>query len=276
MNPDGSFNCPDIRTKANTTLRQTQLVLTRMLRLFDLVAKKHGIRYWLHSGTLIGAARHNGSLPWEYDADIEMPLTDYIQFFRHWYKELPDDIFFQNLKSDPYHRPVDQTKVAPPHHEVGYLRTPYNPRLRDKNSCYKYCIELGCKWHDGLQVDIFILESDTTAEFPLQEMTFEGFRFPVSKNWLEKLESKFGSGIMELPYIWHRKPKVWPDPLHSCEKLVNKQATRLIFKLFEAFMVCFLIYGCIYVGLWLKRRTKRKPAQGNTSRIRITHERTNE
>ena len=63
--PEGDINSPDIRSNGTTRLRQAQLVLTRILRIFDLIAKKHGIRYWLYRGTLLGAARHNGHVPFE-------------------------------------------------------------------------------------------------------------------------------------------------------------------------------------------------------------------
>ena len=234
MTPNGSFHCPDIRRKATTSLRRGQFVLTRMLRLFDLVAKKYGIRYWLHSGTLLGAARHNGSLPWEHDADIEMPLEDYVRFVTEkLYKDLPGDIFFQNYLTDPYTRPPHY-RAQIDHPDVGHYRRPYNPRLRDKTSCYKYCLEYDCQWHDGLMVDIFILDSGSSEEFPLQEMTFEGFRLPVSKNWLQKLEALYGPSFMRLPLSWNRVPKVWPDPLHACEGLPRpalRWAHRMIFKI---------------------------------------------
>ena len=218
MSPDGNnFTCPDIRFFAKTSLRQTQLILTRMLRLFDLVARKHQIRYWLHSGTLIGAARHNGSLPWEHDGDIEMPLEDYVKFFKVAAKDLPDDVFFQNTKSDP-NLPCDSKTRHP---EVGCYKRPRNPRLRDTRSCYEYCRRHGCKWHDGLQVDIFVMDSSTRAEFPLHEMTYEGFRFPVSNNWLKKLEDEFGPGIMSLPSVKEREPKARPNTRQSCEELTK-------------------------------------------------------
>ena len=78
---NGAFYCPDIRHQTKTTTRQAQLVMTRMLRVFHLLAQKHSLTYWLGHGTLLGAARHNGFIPWDDDVDIFMPLEDYITFF---------------------------------------------------------------------------------------------------------------------------------------------------------------------------------------------------
>lgn len=44
---------------------------------FDKFCKQHDIRYWLAYGTLLGAARHNGFIPWDDDIDVMMPMEDY-------------------------------------------------------------------------------------------------------------------------------------------------------------------------------------------------------
>ncbi len=70
---------------------------------FDRVAKKHGLRYFLFNGTLIGAARHKGFIPWDDDFDIAMPRKDYDRLQYELSKEFQEPYFFQSVLSDPTH-----------------------------------------------------------------------------------------------------------------------------------------------------------------------------
>lgn len=78
FNPDGSL------------LRQQQMRMLEMLVWFDKLCKQHGIRYWLSSGTLLGAVRHGGYIPWDDDLDIDMMREDYVKLL-HVMKDINDD-----------------------------------------------------------------------------------------------------------------------------------------------------------------------------------------
>ena len=47
-----------------------QTLLLEMLKDFDAVCRKHGIRYQLFAGTALGAVRHHGFIPWDDDLDV--------------------------------------------------------------------------------------------------------------------------------------------------------------------------------------------------------------
>ena len=135
-----------------------------MLRTFDLLARKYNMPYWIRSGTLIGAARHNGFIPWGDDIDIAIPMMYYVDFFRILNKDLPYEMFFQTSVTDEYYDDLPGNKTA----------------LSDKTI---YCALPSC-WFPSI--------------FPLREMTFEGFNVLVPSNW-ESLVSVENPHFWELP-----------------------------------------------------------------------------
>lgn len=92
---------PDNRASGDTVLRQAQLVMLRMFKIIDHICRQHGLHYWMCSGTLLGAVRHNGFIPWDDDLDICMIREDYERFLEIAKKELPDDLFLQTRENDP-------------------------------------------------------------------------------------------------------------------------------------------------------------------------------
>ncbi|HHZ06884.1 MAG TPA: NAD-dependent epimerase/dehydratase family protein [Clostridiales bacterium] len=66
----------------------------------DRICKKHNIRYFLAGGTLLGAVRHHGFIPWDDDADVMMLREDYEKFLEVASSELPNNIFVQTPKSE--------------------------------------------------------------------------------------------------------------------------------------------------------------------------------
>ena len=63
--------------KATGNLRLSQKISFVILKRFDEIAKKHNIEYWLDWGTLLGAVRHGGFIPWDDDIDIAMEREDF-------------------------------------------------------------------------------------------------------------------------------------------------------------------------------------------------------
>lgn len=58
-------------------LSEMRQIMVDMLTAFDNFCTEHGLRYFLDSGTLLGAIRHKGFIPWDDDMDVCMPRPDY-------------------------------------------------------------------------------------------------------------------------------------------------------------------------------------------------------
>ena len=76
-----------------------ELLLGYLLEV-DRICKKHNITYYLGGGTLLGAARHQGFIPWDDDVDIMMLREDYDKFLKVAGQELPEGIILQDPKKD--------------------------------------------------------------------------------------------------------------------------------------------------------------------------------
>lgn len=73
-------------------LQRVQENNLRLLNEIDRICRKHGIRYMLDAGTLLGAVRHKGFIPWDDDADIVMRRESWEAFAMAVKNELPKDM----------------------------------------------------------------------------------------------------------------------------------------------------------------------------------------
>lgn len=63
----------------NLSVREVQMLELEILKVFDTVCRTHGITYTLAYGTLLGAVRHKGFIPWDDDIDVIVPRPQYTQ-----------------------------------------------------------------------------------------------------------------------------------------------------------------------------------------------------
>lgn len=87
-----------------TELRELQLVELDILKEFLRICEKYHLRYYALGGTLLGAVRHEGFIPWDDDVDIGMPRPDFIRFEEIAKKEFPDYIHYRTYKETPGYR----------------------------------------------------------------------------------------------------------------------------------------------------------------------------
>ena len=127
-------------------LRRLQHREYEILVEFDRICKKHDIKYFLDAGTLLGAVRHKGFIPWDDDIDIGMFRRDYNKFRAIVDKELRNKFFYQDCYNDE-----------------GYGLT-YG-KIRLKNTVFTEKITVNTKARDGIFIDIFPFDNASKHEF---------------------------------------------------------------------------------------------------------------
>jgi len=91
-------------------LSQLKSVQLDMLVQFVAVCDKLGLRYYLMGGTMLGAVRHGGFIPWDDDIDVGMPRQDYEIFLQKAQSLLPAHLFVQSFVTDPQY-PANFAKI---------------------------------------------------------------------------------------------------------------------------------------------------------------------
>lgn len=132
--------------KKTATLIEHQQALYELLIELDRVCKKLDIKYSLFAGTMLGAVRHNGFIPWDDDADIVMCRKDYEKFMREADEMLNSQRFYLQ-KEFSEHFPMFFSKL----------------RLNGTACLEKYHPK-DVKSHQGVYIDIFPCDNAAKTE----------------------------------------------------------------------------------------------------------------
>lgn len=98
--PDETAVVPAATTHAD--LAELQALELEILAAFDRFCTAHSLRYYLSEGSILGAIRHGGPIPWDDDIDVMMPRADYRRFVE-LAPELPDELNLDSFETNPRH-----------------------------------------------------------------------------------------------------------------------------------------------------------------------------
>ncbi len=238
-------------------IKGIQFVSFQILKEFDKICKKNNIEYWLDSGTLLGAVRHKGFIPWDDDIDVCIAKKDEKKLCEVLKKELPYYLFLTNepvrqgeekLKfykirdrySSSYETILEERQTGiwidifimneiKSNKLISYLinKCPTNVINKEDKNIKKYIRKIlfyilklfnienksvlkkkyyskltkECKNKDSL----IYMDGEMCWQtykkkwiYPLKELTFEGYKFPVPNEYDKYLKSYYGN-YMQLP-----------------------------------------------------------------------------
>lgn len=132
------------------TMKKVWAVELGLLEQFQNICERNGLRYYAIGGTLLGAVRHKGYIPWDDDIDVGMPRADYDRFLEVCEKELAYPYRLVTPMNDACYRAHAQIRNS---ETTGY------PANDERLSCNK-----------GIFIDVFPLDgvADSKAAFAVQ------------------------------------------------------------------------------------------------------------
>ena len=88
----------------NDQLRQIQLLELEIIKSIHNICQENKITYYIQGGTMLGAIRHKGFIPWDDDIDIAMPRTDYEIFLKKANEWLPSKYKLEDKSCNPNYK----------------------------------------------------------------------------------------------------------------------------------------------------------------------------
>lgn len=192
------------------SLKEQLMIQLDILKSIRDFCDSHGLRYYLADGTLIGAIRHNGYIPWDDDIDIEMPRPDYNQLIELFQEQGHLQLVAPGDKLSRYH-----------HIKIYDART-----LK---------IENGVAYKDdylGVDIDIFALDGSSPDNTEYEEMRDRIYKL---YNWYTIIRCGMTGSLRHKIRVATYKMQHWnannliKEAVQLCEKYdynTSKYATR--------------------------------------------------
>ncbi len=216
-------------------VRTLQLRILGNLLAVDKVCREHSLHYYIYDGTMLGAVRHQGFIPWDDDLDIAMPRPDYETFIAHANEWLPRPYEFVAFETDPtYPLPFGKVQDA----STTLIERPHLPYL------------------GGLYIDVFPIDGVPSSALlrrwhlvrydVLKKLVYMAYRDPYRhghgpSSWLpllcrkvmgqQRLQRATRRLLCKYPFDTSQKVCVFDDGFHGViDKQVVGRPTPVVFE----------------------------------------------
>lgn len=180
-----------------TELQQVQF---DMLKEFVRICEELNLTYYLVCGSALGAVKYKGFIPWDDDLDVALPRPDYEIFCEKAQGLLPEGIFLQNNRTDPFY-PLIFSK------------------LRNSNTTFIEKTHSKTKMNHGIYVDVFPLDGYPFDQKEAEKLEKEKKRYNLlllcCLNFKASFKAKMLIAVEKL-FGLHKKPSGFVGRLEKC------------------------------------------------------------
>lgn len=207
----------EINKRISMTLEEQKKVMLEILIKFAEFCDSNGLQYFLDAGTLLGAVRHKGYIPWDDDIDVNMPRKDFIRFCElikeknavigeHLTVDFPEDTIYPFLKISDNRTVLVEFPNKYPMECGVYIDVFTKDGIKDLTFSSKIVCSISqflklCHWFSKFSVNAWE-KSESRIRRIISKL---GKRFIKNPNCAIKLQQKF--------IAWHNKRA----PLDRCE-----------------------------------------------------------
>ncbi|MBR2726825.1 MAG: LicD family protein [Solobacterium sp.] len=170
-------------------LQKLQEVQFETLKDIASVCDRHGIRYSMYCGTLLGAVRHKGFIPWDDDIDLAMPLRDYYRFMEVFPQEMQEKYDGLTYRTEKNGRCLWY-------------------RIYRKNTTYCPEDQLELEIDHRIYTDVYpmIGASDVQWKYRIQQFFTHLARVMIRADYIRLTKEKY-TGIKRINYLTHVFPR---------------------------------------------------------------------
>jgi len=180
-----SFLQEEVRSEytVSSTIKKTWAIQLDLMRILMDVCQQHKLKIWAIGGTLLGAVRHHGFIPWDDDMDFIMPRNDFDKLMKLGPLVFPKPYYLQS--------PFSPSKK---NEEI------YFPAARLCNSNtfldHQVCDIKDIRWNSGIFIDIFVLDGVPSSSLILKSrfqiinyywIVLHAYSLNINKHWLARL-----------------------------------------------------------------------------------------